>query len=100
MGHPGVSLAVALGVPDPLRCQTDIQAIVVLETGARVSEEELIEYCADRLEPYEVPNRIIFRESLPVTVMGKVDRRKVLEKVERQIQDALRAELGKPVKDK
>jgi acyl-CoA synthetase (AMP-forming)/AMP-acid ligase II len=40
------------------------------------------EYCARHLEPYEVPNRIIFRESLPVTVMGKVDRRRVLEELE------------------
>ena len=100
--HPDVSLAVALGVPDPLRCSTDIQAIVVPETGASVEalEKELLEYCASHLEPYEVPNRILFRESLPVTVMGKVDRRKVLEEVEHKIQDALRAELGKPVKDR
>jgi long-chain acyl-CoA synthetase len=100
--HPDVSLAVALGVPDPLRCSTDIQAIVVPETGASVEalEKELLEYCASHLEPYEVPNRIIFRESLPVTVMGKVDRRRVLEEVEHKIQDALRAELGKPVKDR
>ena len=101
VGHPGVSLAVALGVPDPLRCQTDIQAIVVPVAGVSVEalERELLAYCARHLEPYAVPNRIIFRDSLPVTVMGKVDRRRVLEEVERQIQDALRAELGKPVKD-
>ena len=91
VGHPGVSLAVALGVPDPLRCSTDIQAIVVPEAGApgEALERELLEYCARHLEPYEVPNRIIFRESLPLTVMGKVDRRVILEELETRLEGAL-----------
>jgi long-chain acyl-CoA synthetase len=87
-GYPSVSFAVALGVPDPLRCSTDILAVVVAVPEKEVSEMELLEYCAERLEPYEVPNKIIFRESLPLTAMGKVDKMVVLEGLESYLENA------------
>jgi len=63
--HPSVASAVALGVPDPLRCATDIRALVALRPGWNSGEAE----------PYQVPSQIVVVESLPRTPLGKVDRR-------------------------
>jgi acyl-coenzyme A synthetase/AMP-(fatty) acid ligase len=88
---PDVESAVAIGAPDPLRCNTDIQALVVLKRGARRegSEARLIELCRERLQPYEVPGRIDIVESLPMNSMGKVDRVAVAAKIERRVQKAM-----------
>jgi fatty-acyl-CoA synthase len=48
------------------------EAFVVLEPGARVKEEELLEFCRSRLAPHEVPSTIIFLDRLPRTSVGKL----------------------------
>jgi long-chain acyl-CoA synthetase len=88
---PDVESAVAIGAPDPLRCNTDIQALVVLKRGAQRegAEARLIELCRERLQPYEVPGRIDVVDSLPLNNMGKVDRVAVAAEVERRVQKAM-----------
>ncbi|CAN2045418.1 hypothetical protein GMMP13_1830001 [Candidatus Magnetomoraceae bacterium gMMP-13] len=39
------------------------------------SEQELIDYCKEKLAPYKVPIRIEFRKQLPKNTMGKILRR-------------------------
>ena len=83
--HPKIELAVAFGVPDPLRCSTDIRALVVPKQGVSLSkdlEKELINLCKRHLEEYMVPTRVMFRESLPLTILGKVDRFKIIEEID------------------
>jgi long-chain acyl-CoA synthetase len=72
--HPAVQLAVALGVPDPLRCATDLQALVVLRPRYSVGVTDLIDHCNITLKSYEVPARIDIVDSLPLNPLGKVDR--------------------------
>jgi len=77
--HPAVEEAVAIGTPDPLRCSTDIQAFVVVKKGVNREglENKLKNLCESKLESFAIPNDIKFLESLPITSMGKVDRRAV-----------------------
>jgi len=86
-----VEAAVAIGAPDPLRCNTDIQALVVLKSGVQREgvEAKLIELCRARLQPYEVPGRIDVVDALPMTNMGKVDRVAVAAEIERRVQKAM-----------
>ena len=85
--HSDVEYAVALGVPDPLRCSTNIRAIIVPRKDVDTSklEKELIELCRNILAEYEVPTRILFRDTLPLTLLGKVDRKKIIEEVDAMI---------------
>jgi long-chain acyl-CoA synthetase len=99
---PLVEQAVAFGAPDPLRCSTEIVATVKLRYGVEQYnglEYELIELCRSKLEEYQVPSRIIVMDSVPLTVMGKVDRKKVLteleERMKQLIQGAGSVETGK-----
>ncbi len=73
--HPAVGDAVAVAVPDDV-LGSRIRAFVVADG---VSEKELKAACALRLPRYMVPERIDFREALPRTATGKVDRTRLLD---------------------
>jgi long-chain acyl-CoA synthetase len=92
--HPSVLHAVAFGVPDPLRCNTDIRAMVVPKKNYDISEleKELLELCNEKLEMYEVPTKIMFRESLPLTILGKVDRVKIIDEIDNLIKRLMQGE--------
>ena len=72
--HPKVLEAAAVGVPDAYRGET-VRAYVVVKPGEKLTEEELIAFCKERLAPYKVPKQVEFRDSLPKTLVGKVLRR-------------------------
>ncbi len=52
-----------------------VKAFVVPKPGANLTEEELLDLCRRRLDPYAVPWEIEFREELPKSFIGKVLRR-------------------------
>jgi long-chain acyl-CoA synthetase len=81
--HPSVKAAGVIGVPDPAAGAV-IRAVIVLQPEARgrVAEEEIRQYCAERLAPYKVPKLIEFRGELPKTDVGKVSRRELREELQ------------------
>jgi long-chain acyl-CoA synthetase len=78
--HPKVLEAAVIGVPDEYRGET-IKAIVVLKEKERLSEEELIQFCRERLAVYKVPNMVAFVEELPKTAVGKILKRTLKEQL-------------------
>lgn len=51
-----------------------VTAFVQLKEGVEATEEEIIEYCKENLNKYEVPKSIVFLEMLPLTSTGKVQK--------------------------
>ncbi|MFS8639450.1 MAG: long-chain fatty acid--CoA ligase [Symbiobacteriaceae bacterium] len=80
--HPAVLEACAVGVPDPYRGET-VKAFVVLKPGAQATEQEILEFCRERLAAYKRPRSVEFVPELPKSTVGKVLRR-VLAEQERQ----------------
>jgi len=72
--HPAVAEVGVAGVPEEARGEA-VMAWVVLRPAQRATEDELREFCRERLAPYKVPTRIEFRTDLPKSMVGKVLRR-------------------------
>ena len=79
--HPGIDAACAIGVPDSYRGET-VKAFIVPASGVTLTEEDVTSFCRERLAAYKVPKIIEFRDSLPMSVIGKV-LRKVLREEEK-----------------
>jgi len=69
--HPKVMEATAIGVPHASRGE-QVKVFVVLCEGETATEEELLEYCKDKLATFKLPTMIEFREELPKTNVGKI----------------------------
>ena len=80
--HPKIKEAGVIGVPHPMFGEV-IKAVVVLESEARgkISEDEIIKYCKERLAHYKVPKIIEFRGEIPKTDVGKVSHRELREEL-------------------
>jgi long-chain acyl-CoA synthetase len=74
--HSATLEVATVGMKDTFRGEIPV-AFVVLKPGASVSGEELIEYCKQRLVDYKVPRAIEFRDALPKTGPGKIDKLKL-----------------------
>jgi long-chain acyl-CoA synthetase len=72
--HPKVQEAVTVGIPDEYRGET-VKVYIVLKPGEECSEEEIIDFCRERLASYKTPRMVEFRAELPKTLVGKVLRR-------------------------
>ena len=76
--HPSVQEAAAIGArADDGR--GEVRACIVLRPGLQATEEEIIEFCQDRLRTYQVPGHVHFREELPRSFVGKVLRRQLVD---------------------
>lgn len=78
--HPMVKEAAIIGVPDQ-KSGVFLKAVIVVKSGARgkVSDEEIIRYCRERLSDDKTPGLIEFRGEIPKTEVGKVSRRELRE---------------------
>jgi crotonobetaine/carnitine-CoA ligase len=71
--HPAVFECAVIGLADELRDES-IVGVVVVHPGGQVTEDDLIEFCANRLAKFRVPQHIIFEQSLPKTSVGKIQK--------------------------
>jgi long-chain acyl-CoA synthetase len=77
MEHPKVLEVGVAGIPDPYRGET-VKAWVVLKPGETATDEEIKEFCKEKLAKFKVPTHVEFRDELPKTTVGKILRRELV----------------------
>jgi len=76
--HPKVREAAVVGISSAEPGQK-VKAYVVLRDGQHATAEELQTLCRARLEAWQVPWEVEFRDELPKSFVGKVLRRLLVE---------------------
>jgi long-chain acyl-CoA synthetase len=69
--HPAVLEAAVVGIPHD-RLGEEVMAVVAVRPGASLTEEDLIEYCKERIAAYKYPRVVEFRDALPRNTLGKI----------------------------
>ena len=70
-GHPAVSEASVIGLPDEHWGEV-VKAVIVPKQGAQVTEKEIIEFCGKNLAGFKKPKSVDFWRELPKSPQGKI----------------------------
>ena len=71
--HPAIAEATVLPVPDELP-GSRLRAVVTTDGAGNLTREDVLDHCRRWLPGYMVPDMVEFREALPRTSTGKIDR--------------------------
>ncbi|MGI8638914.1 MAG: class I adenylate-forming enzyme family protein [Pyrinomonadaceae bacterium] len=74
--HPAVQSAAVIGVPDELYGE-EVAAFVVLKKNAKISEEDLINFCKKYLADFKCPKTVYFVADIPKGATGKLLKREL-----------------------
>lgn len=83
MAHPVVAMVAVIGVPDPVRGEV-VKAFIVPNAGAVIDDAlhaDVQAFVKARLSAHEYPRQIEFRDSLPMTITGKIRRKDLREEI-------------------
>ncbi len=79
--HPAVEMIAMVGLPNPERPGSEIVKAFVTPTkeyedkNYKEIEEDIIKFAKEKLAPYEVPKIVEIRKELPLTTIGKLDKK-------------------------
>ena len=89
--HPSVLEVAVVGIPDEEWGEI-VKAIVVLKAEEKVTEEDIINYCKERIADYKVPKSVDFTNSLPKLGSGKISKKALKERYSKKKKNTKRGD--------
>jgi len=83
--HPKISDIQVYGVPDR-KYGEQVMAAIVLKKGVEMTEDEVKDFCRDKIAHYKIPYYVKFVDSYPMTASGKIQKFKLREMAIRELQ--------------
>ncbi len=74
MEHPDVEMAAVVGRPDA-RHGEEVVAFVARRPGSQLAPHELVSWARERIGGYKYPREVRIVETVPLTPVGKLDRK-------------------------
>ena len=81
MAHPSIKEAAVIGVTHPRWSERPL-ACVVLEAGAALSKEEILEFIGSKVAKWQIPDDVVFIDEVPKTSVGKFSKKTLRERFE------------------
>ena len=78
----GVSQAAVVAQPHPKWDERPV-ALVILVEGSNVTQELILEHCAEIFAKWQLPDEVIFVSEIPLTSTGKIDKKTIRAELER-----------------
>ena len=78
--HPQIAEATVIGRVDAVWGE-QVVAVVVPVSGAALTADDVISFCKERLADYKLPYEVIFRQTLPTSLTGKVQKKVLREEL-------------------
>jgi fatty-acyl-CoA synthase len=76
--HPKISDVYVVGVPDT-KYGEELAAWVAVKPGEALTEDEVKEFCKNRIAHYKIPRYVMFVTEFPMSVSGKIQKYKMRE---------------------
>ncbi|MCP4354473.1 MAG: long-chain fatty acid--CoA ligase, partial [Proteobacteria bacterium] len=79
--HPAIEMSAIIGLPNPDKPGSEIVKQYIMLTSAYRDKghvelkSEIMDFAKEKLARYEVPKELIFRDELPLTTIGKLDKK-------------------------
>ena len=73
---PGVAQACVVAQPHPKWDERPV-ALVILDAGADVPTERILTHCATKFAKWQLPDDVLYVDSIPLTSTGKMDKKTV-----------------------
>ncbi len=83
--HPKVSDIQVYGVPDR-KFGEQVMAAIILKKGQEMSEDEVRDFCRDKIANYKIPKYVKFVDGYPMTASGKIQKFKMREMAIKELQ--------------
>jgi fatty-acyl-CoA synthase len=82
--HPAVLDVAVVGVPDPKYGEV-VCACICLRAGMTATEEDIRDFCRDRIAHFKVPHYVRFVDCFPLTISGKVQKYLLRERLRAEL---------------
>jgi len=95
--HPDIEQVEVIGVTDA-KYGEEVCAWIKMHNGKKVSANDIVDFCTDHIAHFKIPTYIKFVDEFPMTVTGKVQKFKMREIMDAEIQqnpDLYRTKISK-----